>query len=60
MGQTLNAALKSFVTNRKGLHGEVARLKMSQKKLDEELKEVHKDVGKILELLERKGDGEKK
>jgi hypothetical protein len=53
------------LTNRKGLHGEVARLKISQTKMGKDLKEVHTDlkevradVGKILELLEKKGDGE--
>lgn len=69
MGQTVNAALESILTNRKGLHGEIVRLQISQKKFGKDLKEVytdlkevhtdlkevHADVGKILEYLEKKG-----
>jgi hypothetical protein len=57
LSQNYNDALKSYLSDRKGLHGEVARLKIQIAKMKND---IGKDLKKILESIEKKGDGENK
>jgi hypothetical protein len=57
LSKNYNDALRSYVSDRKGLHGEVARLKIQIAKMKNDM---GKDLKKILEFIEKKGNGENK
>jgi chromosome segregation ATPase len=67
MSESLNRAIETLVINRQGIHTEIANLKVEiaslkteQKEMGKNLKEIHNALSKIVELMEKKGDGEKK